>query len=291
MSRACTTGCPVAETKAPDKRSLGRRILRGTVVLIVVYFTPVLSGCMNLSTPVDYLMNLGTFSHTPELVAPADGVRRLVVLRHGIWRSAGSLWKLERALRDHGYETLNHSYPSTSGKIEDHARLLARDLEAVLAEPDDRPLELCFVGHSLGGLQIRHYLSSPGALRPNLCVFIATPHRGAALTDKRKNWMLFEFFLGKEAALQLSPSDPFYAGLQRLDCDCGVIYGGLGDGVGSNDDIPGDDDGTVGVDEAQLPEAKDRIRLMLGHTGISFADESVRQVLEFLKHRRFAHPD
>ena len=77
--------------------------------------------------------------------------------------------------------------------------------------------------------------------------------------------------------------------LKRLECDCGVIFGGLGDGAGWNDSIEGDDDGTVGIDEAQLPEARDRIRLERGHTSLSFDDDSVRQVLHFLKFRRFDH--
>jgi pimeloyl-ACP methyl ester carboxylesterase len=271
------------------KRRLVRRLLRGTVVGCVVYLTPVLSGCMNLSTPVDYVMNLGTFSHDPALKAKADGTRRLVVLRHGLWRSAGSMWKLERALKDHGYEVLNSSYPSTSGHIEDHAAMLRAELDAALATSDGRPLELFFVGHSMGGLQIRYHLSTPGARRPDACVFIATPHRGAALTDKRKDWLLFRWFLGTEAALQLSPSHPFYQSLRPLTCDAGVIYGSRGDSEGHNEDIPGDDDGTVGIEEAQLPEANDKVRLALGHTSLSFADSSIRQVLHYLKHRRFAH--
>lgn len=278
-----------ARKPSVSKRCRGRRILRWVLVVAACYLTPVMTGCMNLSTPVDYVMNLGTFSHDPTLKAPDDKVRRLVVLRHGLWRSAASLWKLERALEDHGYEVLNKSYPSTSGYIEEHTAMLKAELDEALAQPDDRPVELYFVGHSMGGLQVRYYVSSQAAQLPEACVFIATPHRGAALTDARKDGLLFRWFLGTEAAVQLSPSHTFYDSLRPLTCDAGVIFGGRGDSEGDNDDIPGDDDGTVGVDEAQLPEAKDRIRLALGHTELSFADAPIRQVLHFLKHRRFAH--
>lgn len=283
---------PQPETKKPGRprrSTLRRRLWRGFLWTALVYLSPVLVGCMNFTTPVDYVMNLGTFDHDPALKASSDGVRRLVVLRHGLWRSAWSLWKMERALRDHGYETINLSYGSTRGFIESHARAMRAEIEEVLRVPDERKLELYFVGHSMGGLQIRYYLAQPGARRPDACVFLATPHRGAVLTDKRKNWWLFKIFLGTEGAAQLSPGDPFYAKLRRLDCDCGVVFGGLGDGVGWNDDIPGDDDGTVGIDEVQLPEAKDRIHLKLGHTSLSYADAPIRQVLHFLKHRRFDH--
>lgn len=243
---------------------------------------------MNISTPVDYVINLGWFGHDETLVAPDDGKRRLVVLRHGLWRSAGALWRLERALEDHGYEVLNRSYLSTSGYVEDHAKLLERDLEARWLEGGRPPDELYFVGHSMGGVQIRRYLSMPGARQPDACVFLATPNQGAILTDARKEWWLFKFFLGEEGARQLSPSDPLFGRLVMLRCPVGVVFGGAGDGEGANEDIPGDDDGTVGVEEAQLPEANDSVRLSLGHTGLSFRDPAVRQVLHYLRHRQFA---
>ena len=247
---------------------------------------------MNVSAPVDYVMNVGAFAHDPALAVAEDGVRRVVVLRHGLYRSAGSMWKLERALQDHGYETVNTSYPSTSGYIEDHADMLATDLRAVLPSAeatDTEEVELYFVGHSMGGVQVRLYLSRFGAPEPTACVFIATPNRGSGLLDKRKDWLLFKILMGDEGVLQLSPSAPLFEKLVPLACDVGVIFGGAGDGVGYNDDIPGDDDGTVGIDEAQLPEAKDRVRLDVGHTRLSFADPSVHQVLHFLKHRQFDH--
>lgn len=274
------------ETK-PKRHPLRRRILRGLLIVAALYLTPVMVGCMNLSTPVDYLINIGTYPHDTKLEAPADGKRRLVILQHGIFRSAGALWKLERALRDHGYETLNVSYPSTRGHLEDHAAMLGQAIESHLADPDQRPDQTYYVGHSMGGLVIRRYLSEAAAHPPTACVFVATPHRGAALTDERKDWLVFKVFMGDEAALQLSPGAPFYDDLVRLSCPCGVIYGGPTDGEGWNDDIPGRDDGTVGIDEAQLPEAQDSIHLPLGHTRLSFADAMVRQVLHFLKHREF----
>ena len=101
---------------------------------------------------------------------------------------------------------------------------------------------------------------------------------------------MFKLFMGDQAALQLSPGHEFYASLRaKVPGDVGVIYGGKGDDEGRNDDIIGDDVGTVGTEEAQLPEAKDAIRLPLGHTSLSYADQSLEQVLYFLKHRQFDH--
>ena len=282
-----TQADPRSTTPRRPARRL-RRLAGGLAVVSAVYLAPVLLGVMNLSTPVDYLMNVGTFSQDPELVAENDGVRRLVVLRHGILRSAGSLWKLERALRAHGYETLNLSYPSTRGSIEDHAAMLARELEQKLEDQAQRPLELYFVGHSMGGLQIRSYLSRADARSPTACVFLGVPNQGAFLAEKLGDWLPFQLLMGTEAAHQLRPSDPFYQSLKPLDCDCGIVFGGSGDQEGFSAAIPGDDDGRVSSEEAQLPESTDQIQLRgLGHTALSFSDQAVRQVLFFLSQRHF----
>ena len=106
---------------------------------------------------------------------------------------------------------------------------------------------------------------------------------------KRKAWWLFKTLMREQAALQLEVGHPFYDGLGVLQCDFGVIYGGYGDGVGRNADVPGDDDGTVSVEEAQLPGAVDSIRLPLSHMWLTIDDSAIHQVLAFLRHRRFDH--
>ena len=264
-----------------------RRWLRCGAALAGVYLLPVSFGWMNPSTPVDYAMNCATFAHDPNLEAARDGRQRLVVLQHGLWRSAGSLWKLERALRDHGYEVLNVSYPSTAATIEVHAQRLQDTLEAALAGRDLARLELSFVGHSMGGLVIRQYLQQQGA-RPAACVvFLGTPQHGASLCDLRREWWLFQLFMGDQAAVQLSPSHPFWQQLRPPSCPFGLVIGGVGTADGRHGQIPGDDDGTVGVAEARLPGATDEIVLPLQHTFLSFRDAAITQVLAFLRARRF----
>ena len=224
----------------------------------------------------------------PELLAPLDGTRHVVFLKHGIFRSAASLWKLERALRDHGYEVVNLSYPSTDGYIEDFSLAMAKEVADYLDATPRDSVRVHFVGHSMGGLVIRHYLTRRDAVTPDSCVFIATPHRGAALTDARKDRFLFQTFLGHKAALQLSPASEFYEQLlePHEGFGYGNIYGSSGDSQGWNDDVPGDDDGTIGAEEAQLLGA-DSCRLRLGHTRISFNDKMILQVLHYLHRGAF----
>lgn len=265
----------------------GNRTRRASLLCAVACLS---IGCDTWTVPFDYAINLGTFPHDPALKAP-DDTRRVVVLRHGLSRSAAALWKLDRALRDHGYLTFNTSYDSTRGSIEGHAAQLHVELEDFLQHlpGPEEPFQIFFVGHSMGGLQIRHYLTLAGARTPDACLFLGTPHRGAALLAKRKGWWLFKTLMREQAALQLEVGHPFYDGLGVLQGDFGVIYGGYGDGVGRNADVPGDDDGTVSVEEAQLPGAVDSIRLPLSHMWLTIDDSAIHQVLSFLRHRRFDH--
>lgn len=255
---------------------------------LAVFLGVVAGGCMNPSLPTDLILNLPGTPHDQELEATE---RTLVVLQHGLWRSWGSMWRLERALEAHGYEVLNTSYPSTRAHIEDHAQRLAKHIEERVSHSKDPFTSICFVGHSMGGLVIRSYLQSEDARDAWACVFIATPQRGATLAQQNRDGFWFQLVLGTKSASQLAPSDPYYAELAPLHCEhIGVISGGKGDDSGWSDKIPGDDDGAVGADEARLPEQTDAIRLRLGHTRLGFAAQTIRQVLVFLRHGEFEDP-
>src|SRR5688572_19578967 len=210
-------------------------------------------GGMNPSVPSDAVLNLLPIPAVDlRLAAPAE-TRALVVVQHGLWRSAWAMWRIERALRAHGYEVLNVSYPSTRATIEDHAAALAGVLHEHLQQTPDPLPAVYFVGHSLGGLVIRSYLSRKDAVPAAGCVFIATPHRGAGLVSRWRGAFLFRCLMGDKAALQLTPGDPCYATLRPLGgVPVGTIIGGKGDGKGYSRNLPGDDDGTVAVAEAHL---------------------------------------
>ncbi len=74
-----------------------------------------------------------------------------VILLHGLIRTERSMKKLEQALIERGFATVNVSYDSTSGSIEKLAvEAIAPALAACSA---DAPLH--FVTHSLGGILVR----------------------------------------------------------------------------------------------------------------------------------------
>ena len=106
----------------------------------------------------------------------------VAVVLHGLWRSRDSMSAITEALEESGFEVLDVAYPSTRGTIAEHAAQVAELLDGLRGEGR----EVSFVTHSLGGLVTRALLAREGDAwrarhRLGRAVFIAAPHRGAAL--------------------------------------------------------------------------------------------------------------
>ena len=236
-----------------------------------------------VSRPFDYVCNLGATVAAPSLAAPDDGRVRVVYCVHGLWRTSTSMDRMARSLRAAGYEVHAIDYPSTEGRMASHAALLQRHVEARFAAgPVD---EVSFVGHSMGGLVIQEYLRRPDARAPKACVYVATPHRGAILADRRHHWFLFRWVMGDLAAAELVTTAPLHEQPIPFGDRSGAVVGDVGEGSGA---IPGRDDGTVGVDEATWEGAADSVLLPYGHTSIKLRERTIRHVLYFLRDLRFA---
>lgn len=256
-------------------------MLRTIALLCVAYVAGLVAG-MPPAWPFDFAANLGFTPDRKDLRLPMDGKRHVVVLQHGLLRSSAALVRIERTLQRHGYEVHNLDYPSTAGTIAEHADRLARAIAAIDAAGP--VAEMAFVGHSMGGLVIEEYLRRPEAHSPSACVYIATPHRGAVLADRRRHWFLFRWVMGDKAASELSTGDPLHQRPIPFAARSGVIVGDIGPG---NSSIPGNDDGTVGVDEARLPGAAAELVVPLGHTRIAFDPGTADAVLVFLRTGKF----
>jgi len=263
---------------------LARWLWRVHLLLLCGYLVTVLAG-VPFGWPFDAWTNAGLVERVPAWQVPADGQRRVVVLVHGMFRSSWALARIERTLAAHGYEVLNFDYPSTAARLEQHAERLHAAVEALHAR--GAIAELSLVGHSMGGLVIQQYLRSASARPTAHCVYVAVPHRGAMLADLRKHWFLFRWVMGTAAALQLSPGDAFHQQPIPLPGRVGVLVGDVGPG---NPSIPGNDDQTVGVVEAQLPGAHATLVLPFGHSRIVFHPDSALQILRFLRLGSFAEP-
>lgn len=273
-------------------------ILRLTALVVAAlgfcFTIPVTAGLIAPAEPFDVLVDwfIAELPTDPSLTRP-EQVPTLVVLQHGLVRSATSIRPLERALQRHGYDTLSSSYPSLTESMVEHAERLDAALDRHLAQrrsagrPDYQ--RIAFVGHSMGGLVIRCYLERPDAVDAWACIFCGTPQRGAAIADARESEFVARLFFARGAAPeQLLTRDLLHTQLGPVRAEhIGTICGARGDGRGFEPRIPGEDDRMVGLAEAQLAEQDDTITLFTMHTWLAISPPAVHQVLHFLRHQRF----
>ncbi len=217
--------------------------------------------------------------------------RRLVLLVHGIGRGPATFGDLPDRLRKAGIETRAISYPSTRGSIQDHAAQLERLLQRL-----DGVDEVSFVTHSMGGIVLRQLLAGDGAWRskvaPGRLVMIAPPNQGSIIAQALQPAWPYKLVYGA-AGQQLTPEKVLK--LPAPDIPFGIIAGGLKNSEGYNPLIPGDDDGTVAVDETRLEGAKDFMVLPGLHGFVARSPDVELPVLNFLRSGRFTqvrrHPN
>jgi len=197
-----------------------------------------------------------------------DTATPAVVLLHGVARTPRSLRKMERALQDEGFATLNLGYPSRKYPLE----MLADRLHDAIAPFAESADALHFVTHSMGGLLARLYLAKHRPDRLQRVVMLAPPNRGsetARLLAPYLTWML-------RPLPELSCSHDSY--VCRLPTPKGVDFG----------IIAASHDTRVTIEQTQLEGQTDHTVVPGGHTFIMNRADVCRQTACFLKEGRFA---
>ncbi|HSC89186.1 MAG TPA: alpha/beta fold hydrolase [Polyangiaceae bacterium] len=187
-------------------------------------------------------------------VVREEGTGPVVVLLHGVYAGPGVFRPLRARLHaelDATTVTLGHV---TGVGVAELARRLARLLEA---EDTERPIHL--IGHSLGGLVVRHYVDQ-GALHPRLVstASLAAPFRGSS----RAAWV------PGQAARDLALAAPLLARLAQ-GTEGGRRVPHLS--IAAADDLL--------VQRPGFPEFGEQVELAgVGHNGLLF-DERVATLL------------
>ena len=215
-----------------------------------------------------------------QTTAPAsDQTPEAIVLVHGLYvHSDWGMAVLRYRLASMGFAAFRFSYPSVGASPEHNARCLGRFLERIQAPT------IHLVGHSLGGLVIRHLFHLSRELRPGRVVTLATPHQGSSVAARLAKTSAGLFALGKSLDHGLRGDAPAWTGARELGVIAGSRSLGLGRMVAT---LNGLNDGTVAVSEASLPNATDLVILPFTHFGMLFSAIVARQVGQFLRSGRF----
>ena len=191
-----------------------------------------------------------------------------------------TLAALRRRLEREGYSVELFDYASVMHKPEATIAKLVAHMKSIRA----RSVHL--VGHSLGGLIALRAVQRMPRLAPGCVVCLGSPLRGSAVARTIAQVPGGALVIGKSLGVLLDGLDswngkrPVGAIAGRLPFGPGLVFGAL--------TLP--HDGTVSVEETQLPGLTDHILVPATHTGLLFSDEAAAQTVSFLRNRRFSHP-
>ena len=210
--------------------------------------------------------------------APASSERDVVVVLHGLGRTARSMEGLAESLREKGYRVENPGYPSTAHPVED----LVPHLKGELARCCGGASRLHFVTHSLGGILARAFLAEEPLPNLGRVVMLSPPSGGSELADVIRESAWLRRVLGPAAAQLGTDPASVPRRLPPVDFELGVIAGSRSANPVFSWLIPGPDDGKVAVERARTRGMSDFLVVPHTHTFIMDSAEVRDQVHHFL---------
>ncbi len=200
-----------------------------------------------------------------------------VVLIHGLWMRGFTLISLRRRLERAGFSVDLFDYASV---MQDSSASIEK-LLALTAKSKSKKVHL--VGHSLGGLLALQTLQHKPDLIEGRVVCLGSPLRGSSVARALAGFPGGSFLLGRSLDT-LSSGLERWSGAQEVGAIAGRLPIGLGIALGGLS-VP--HDGTVSVEETQLPGLTDHCIVAATHTGLPFSDEAAQQTIAFLRDARF----
>ncbi len=208
----------------------------------------------------------------------------VVILVHGYNKNQKDMLPLKKNLEEKGYKVVAVDLPLTFQKIEAATEVFAKQMEEYINKLDNKAIH--FIGHSTGGLVIRHFLAKT-ELEFNLgrIILIATPNHGSRLAEIAALIKPLTYIFKTLDSLQAK-------NLQELDLsitqetETGAIAGN------KNNLLLGcllsaENDGRVKVDSVKDGVLNDFIVLEYGHKEIHHQVETARLVINFLEKGEF----
>ena len=188
-----------------------------------------------------------------------------VLLVHGLFMRATMLRPMMAQLRRRGYQCLALTYPTRKQTLHDS---VAQHLPRIVEFAGDAPLFA--IGHSLGGLYIRHlHQQWQQGLAAGRVVTLGTPHLGSKVGRYFYERPWRRRILGHCWEQGLDGNAPAWDAAIPLLSIAGTKAIGVGSALGIfAADEP--NDGTVAVSETELPQAAAFYRLHTSHSALQF---------------------
>ena len=190
---------------------------------------------------------------------------------------------IENTLEANGYRVQNISYPSTDYSIQTLSR------EYIAPKIDNTNCaKIHFIGHSMGGIITRHYLSENKLSNLGNVILITTPNNGSELVASIENNPAFAWTLIGPATRELVPESKLLQALPSPDYNTGIITASKSiNPVTSIFLLEGANDGTLTIESMKLRNTKDTINLETTHTMVLTHPDIGIQIESFLKNGEF----
>jgi pimeloyl-ACP methyl ester carboxylesterase len=202
----------------------------------------------------------------------------VVVLVHGLWLNGLEFFLLRDRLRRAGFRPSVFRYHSMNATLAAAADRLAGRLRTLGGA-------VHVVAHSLGGLVACEACARHPDLPAGRVVLMGSPVRGSRTARAVASHWYGAAALGPLALAELARErDPVLPASREV----GVIAGSLPIGIGRVfSELPLPNDGTVCVEETELPGAAATAVIDVSHTGMLFSAQVAESTVRFLVSGRF----
>jgi pimeloyl-ACP methyl ester carboxylesterase len=212
-----------------------------------------------------------TRTHTP---------RERIVLVHGLWLTGHVLDLLAFHLRRLGFDTSVFSYRTVRANLSENAERLRRHIQHSIED------KCSIFAHSLGGLLVLDALREYPelAVKLNRIVLGGPPFNDCYAARALARVKMGDRMLGKSIHQWMQEPHGAWPGTPEL----GVIAGSRGVGLGQVfPGLPRPNDGTITVEETQVPGANDHLVMHVSHSEMLISPKVAAQIAAFVRGGKF----
>jgi pimeloyl-ACP methyl ester carboxylesterase len=194
------------------------------------------------------------------------------------------MFLLRHRLRRAGYRVRQFHYRSMSRSLAENVCLLRDFIRSTPGEV------LHVVGHSMGGILLRHAFERDPDSRPGRLVAIGSPLVDCWISRRVAGFHPRAYWLTGHTARDhiLEAVDPTWRGHREL----GVLAGTFPFGVGSFfAGLPKPNDGVICLSETRLGGIADHLTCGFNHFGMLLSRRCTDQIIHFLENGRFDRSD
>lgn len=209
-----------------------------------------------------------------------------VILVHGFSWATPPLRSLGRYLNQQGFHTIEVHYPIRSIPMDEVLQsYIMPAVDEHCTDPDRR---IHFVGHSMGCIMIRKFLTERTVDRLGQVVLLAAPNKGTEVAEFFSRAPILGKMLG-EAVRQVGTEQHSVPNqLGPVNFAPGIIMGTRSDFPFIAAVLPGEDDGVVRVDSGAVEGMAELITVPTTHIWMPSAQIAREQTVHFLQTGRFS---